>query len=62
MTAREIERDKPIIAAAEKELPIADAHLAKAQAILGETILAEKVDAIPVPNEFNQAISRATAL
>jgi len=50
------------IADAEKELPLAEAHLAKAQAILGEAILPEKVDVIPAPSEFNQAISRATAL
>jgi len=43
--------------AAEKELPLAEAHLAEAQAILPE-----KVDVIPAPNAFNQAISRATAL
>jgi len=50
------------IADAEKELPLAEAHLAKAQAILGETILPEKVDVILAPNEFTQALSRATAL
>jgi hypothetical protein len=50
------------IAAAEKELPIAEAHLAKARAILGEAILPEKVDAILAANEFSQAIGRATAL
>jgi hypothetical protein len=42
--------------------PIAEEHLGTAQAILGEAILFEKVDVIPAPNEFNQAISRATAL
>jgi hypothetical protein len=56
------ERHEPIISAAEKELPIAEAHLETAQAILGEAILLEKVDIIPAPNEFNQAISRATTL
>ena len=30
--------------------------------ILGEAILPEKVDVIPAPNEFGQAISRATTL
>jgi hypothetical protein len=45
------------IAAAEKELPLAEAHLAMAQAILPG-----KVDVILAPNEFNQAISRAAAL
>jgi hypothetical protein len=49
-------------AASEKELPFAEAHLAKAQAILGEAILPEKVDVILAPNEFNQAIGRAAAL
>jgi len=60
--ADEIRKNEPIIAAAEKELPIAEAHLAKAQAILGEAILPGKVDVISAPNEYNQAISRATAL
>jgi hypothetical protein len=46
--------------AAEKELTLAEVRLAKAQAILGEAILPEKVDAVLAPNEFNQAISRAT--
>jgi hypothetical protein len=43
-------------AAAEKELPLAEAHLAKAQAILPE-----KVDVILAANEFNQAIGGAKA-
>lgn len=60
--AREIAIHEPIIAAAEKELPLAEAHLAKAQAILGEAILPEKVDVVAAPNKFNQAICRATAL
>jgi hypothetical protein len=55
--AREIDKFRQIIAEAEKDLPIAEAHLETAQAILPE-----KVNAIPAPNEFNQAISRATAL
>jgi len=59
---REVARHEPIISAAEKELPLAEAHLAKAQAILGEAIMPEKVDVILAANEFNQAISRATAL
>jgi len=50
-----------IIAVAKNELPLAEAYLAKAQAILGEAILPEKVDVILAPNEFNQAISRAVA-
>jgi hypothetical protein len=48
---------RPIIAAAGKEFSPAENHLSKALAILPE-----KVDVIPAPNEFNQAISRATAL
>jgi hypothetical protein len=59
--AHEIKIYGPIIAAAEKELPLAKAHFAKAQAILGEASLPEKVD-IPAPDAFNQAISRAAAL
>jgi hypothetical protein len=55
--AREIDKFGQIIAEVEKELPIAEAHLETAQAIL-----LEKVDVISAPNEFNQAISRATAL
>lgn len=55
--SREIERYGLIIAAAEKELPLAEAHLEMAQAILPD-----KMDVIPARNEFNQAISRATAL
>jgi len=62
MVGAEIAKHRPIIDAGEKELPLAEAHLAKAQAILGEAILPEKVDVIPAPSEFNQAISRATAL
>jgi hypothetical protein len=50
--AREIERCGQIIAKAEKELPIAEEHLAKAQAILREAILPEKVEVVPPPNEF----------
>ncbi len=50
------------MAAAEKELPSAEKHLEAAQRILKEAILPEKVDVIPAPNEFNQAIGRATAL
>jgi hypothetical protein len=38
------------------ELPLAEAHLAKPQAILGEAIMPEKVDVVLAPNEFNQAI------
>jgi hypothetical protein len=45
--AREIDKFGQIIAEAEKELPIAEAHLEMAQAILGEAILPEKVDVIP---------------
>ena len=60
--AREIEGCGSIIAAAEKELPLAEAHLVKAQAILGEAIQPEKVDVILPQNEFNQAIGRAMAL
>lgn len=60
--ADEIRKNGPIITAAEKELSLAEAHLTKAQAILGEAILPEKVDVILAPNEFNQAISMATAL
>ncbi|MGB5099538.1 MAG: hypothetical protein WBN94_02930 [Methanothrix sp.] len=60
--SREIERYGPTIAAAEKELPIAEAHPETVQTILKEAILPEKMDVIPAPNEFNQAISRATAL
>jgi hypothetical protein len=41
-----------VVVAAEKELPIAEEHLAKAQSILGESILPEKLDVIPAPNEF----------
>lgn len=46
--AREIDKFGQIIAEAEKELPIAEAHLETAQAILGEAILPEKVDVIPI--------------
>jgi len=60
--AREIEGYGPIIAAAERELPIAEAHLAKAQAILGEAVLPGKVDVISAPTEFNLAICRSMAL
>jgi hypothetical protein len=60
--AREIAKYQPIIDAGEKELPLAEAHLRKAEAILSEAILPEKVDVIPAPNAFNQAIGRATAL
>ena len=45
--AREIDKFGQIIAKAEKDLPIAEAHLETAQAILGEAILPEKVDVIP---------------
>jgi hypothetical protein len=46
--AREIDKFGQIIAKAERtELPIAEAHLETAQAILGEAILPEKVDVIP---------------
>lgn len=45
--AREVEKYEPIIAAAEKELPIAAAHFEKAQFILGEATLPGKVDIIP---------------
>jgi len=54
--ASEIARHEQIIATAEKELPVAEAHFAKAQAILGEAMLPEKVDVIPEPNTFNQAM------
>lgn len=57
MDSREIKVYGLIIAAAEKELPLAEAHLAKEQAIL-----LEKMDVIPAPNAFNQGISRAAAL
>lgn len=60
--AREIDKFGQIIAEAEKELSIAEARLEMAQAIFGEAILLEKVDVISAPNEFNQAIGRATAL
>jgi len=55
--AREIARHELIIATVEKELPVAEAHFAKAQAILPG-----KVDVILPKNAFNQAIGRATAL
>ncbi|HOI20253.1 MAG TPA: hypothetical protein PK792_04730 [Methanothrix soehngenii] len=60
--AREVKKYEPIIAAAEKELPIATARLEKAQAILGEATLPGEVDIILPKSEFNQAINRATAL
>jgi hypothetical protein len=60
--AREVQKYEPIIAAAEEMLPIATAHLEKAQTILGEAILPGKVNILPAKNEFNQAINRATAL
>jgi len=60
--AKEIAKYQPIIDAGEKELPIAEAHLHKAEAILSEAILPEKVDIFSAPNVFNQAINRATAL
>jgi hypothetical protein len=43
-----------IIMAAGKELPVAEAHLAKAQAILRGAFLPERVFVIPAPNEFNK--------
>jgi hypothetical protein len=43
-------------------LPVTEAHLAKAQTILGEAILPEKVDIVLAANEFDQTISRAAAL
>jgi len=48
-----------IIAAAEKELPIAEGHLAKAQAVLGEAIQAEKVDVIP--SQYRTSSTRLSA-
>jgi hypothetical protein len=45
-----------------KRSTLAEVHLKTAQRILKEVNLPEKVDVIPAPNEFNQAISRATAL
>ncbi|MFA6373719.1 MAG: hypothetical protein WCW68_13940 [Methanothrix sp.] len=58
----EIERYGPIIAAAEKELTIAEVHLETVQRILKEAIQPGEVDVIPAPNEFNQAIGRTSAL
>jgi len=54
--AREIAIHEPIISAAETEMPLAEAQFAKAQAVLGEAMLPEKVDVIPEPNTFNQAM------
>lgn len=57
--AREVERYEPIIRAAEKEMPVAEAHYEKVRAILKEAILPEKVNVLPAPSEYNQAIVRA---
>lgn len=60
--AREIEKYEPIIAAAEKEILIAEAHYEKARAILSEAILPEKVNILPAQSAYNQSMSRATSL
>jgi hypothetical protein len=50
--AGEIEGCGLIIAAAEKELPLAEAHLDTVQRIQKEAKLPEKVNVFPAPNEF----------
>ncbi len=60
--AREVAKYQPIIDAAEKELPIAEMHHEKVQAILKEATSGKVWISFQPPNEFKQAISRATAL
>jgi hypothetical protein len=54
--ALEIDKFGQIIAAAEKELPIAEARIEAVQRTLKEAILPEKMNVLPDPNTFNQSI------
>jgi hypothetical protein len=47
---------------ARRSCPLQRRHFEAVKRVLKEAIQPGEVDVIPAPNEFNQAISRATAL